>query len=399
MLKLDIMKKIFYIIIFIFIVFGAFWGGFFTAKHYGVLPDNLLNFQSNFFSGQNLTLFWEAWQAVSNKFIDREKIDQKKAFYGALQGMVKSIGDDYTEFYSPQEAKIFNEDISGSFEGVGMEITVRRGIITVVSPLEDTPAWKAGIKSGDLILKINNEDATNLKLEEAVMKIRGPKGTKVILTIMREDFKEPKDIEIVRDVIVVHAVKFKMLENNIGYIKILNFGKNSVPEFYNAINDLLTKGANKLILDLRNNPGGFLESAVIISSWFLPKGDKVVIEDFGGKSPQRIHRSLGPGILSNLPLVVLVNRGSASASEILAGALRDNLNVKILGEKTFGKGSVQEVVNLSDGSLVKVTVARWLTPKGKLIEGKGIDPDIEIKNESDKEDLFLNKAIEILKNK
>ena len=399
MLKLDIMKKIFYIIIFIFIVFGAFWGGFFTAKHYGVLPDNLLNFQSNFFSGQNLTLFWEAWQAVSNKFIDREKIDQKKAFYGALQGMVKSIGDDYTEFYSPQEAKIFNEDISGSFEGVGMEITVRRGIITVVSPLEDTPAWKAGIKSGDLILKINNEDATNLKLEEAVMKIRGPKGTKVILTIMREDFKEPKDIEIVRDVIVVHAVKFKMLENNIGYIKILNFGKNSVPEFYNAINDLLTKGANKLILDLRNNPGGFLESAVIISSWFLPKGDKVVIEDFGGKSPQRIHRSLGPGILSNLPLVVLVNRGSASASEILAGALRDNLNVKILGEKTFGKGSVQEVVNLSDGSLVKVTVARWLTPKGKLIEGKGIDPDIEIKNESDKEDLVLNKAIEILKNK
>jgi carboxyl-terminal processing protease len=398
-LKLDIMKKIFYIIIFIFIVFGAFWGGFFTAKHYGVLPDNLLNFQSNFFSGQNLTLFWEAWQAVSNKFIDREKIDQKKAFYGALQGMVKSIGDDYTEFYSPQEAKIFNEDISGSFEGVGMEITVRRGIITVVSPLEDTPAWRAGIKSGDLILKINNEDATNLKLEEAVMKIRGPKGTKVILTIMREDFKEPKDIEIVRDVIVVHAVKFKMLENNIGYIKILNFGKNSVPEFYNAINDLLTKGANKLILDLRNNPGGFLESAVIISSWFLPKGDKVVIEDFGGKSPQRIHRSLGPGILSNLPLVVLVNRGSASASEILAGALRDNLNVKILGEKTFGKGSVQEVVNLSDGSLVKVTVARWLTPKGKLIEGKGIDPDIEIKNESDKEDLVLNKAIEILKNK
>jgi carboxyl-terminal processing protease len=398
-LKLDIMKKIFYIIIFIFIVFGAFWGGFFTAKHYGVLPDNLLNFQSNFFSGQNLTLFWEAWQAVSNKFIDREKIDQKKAFYGALQGMVKSIGDDYTEFYSPQEAKIFNEDISGSFEGVGMEITVRRGIITVVSPLEDTPAWRAGIKSGDLILKINNEDATNLKLEEAVMKIRGPKGTKVILTIMREDFKEPKDIEIVRDVIVVHAVKFKMLENNIGYIKILNFGKNSVPEFYNAINDLLTKGANKLILDLRNNPGGFLESAVIISSWFLPKGDKVVIEDFGGKSPQRVHRSLGPGILSNLPLVVLVNRGSASASEILAGALRDNLNVKILGEKTFGKGSVQEVVNLSDGSLVKVTVARWLTPKGKLIEGKGIDPDIEIKNESDKEDLVLNKAIEILKNK
>jgi len=393
------MKKIFYIIIFIFIVFGAFWGGFFTAKHYGVLPDNLLNFQSNFFSGQNLTLFWEAWQAVSNKFIDREKIDQKKAFYGALQGMVKSIGDDYTEFYSPQEAKIFNEDISGSFEGVGMEITVRRGIITVVSPLEDTPAWRAGIKSGDLILKINNEDATNLKLEEAVMRIRGPKGTKVILTIMREDFKEPKDIEIVRDVIVVHAVKFKMLENNIGYIKILNFGKNSVPEFYNAINDLLTKGANKLILDLRNNPGGFLESAVIISSWFLPKGDKVVIEDFGGKSPQRIHRSLGPGILSNLPLVVLVNRGSASASEILAGALRDNLNVKILGEKTFGKGSVQEVVNLSDGSLVKVTVARWLTPKGKLIEGKGIDPDIEIKNESDKEDLVLNKAIEILKNK
>lgn len=393
------MKKIFYIIIFIFIVFGAFWGGFFTAKHYGVLPDNLLNFQSNFFSGQNLTLFWEAWQAVSNKFIDREKIDQKKAFYGALQGMVKSIGDDYTEFYSPQEAKIFNEDISGSFEGVGMEITVRRGIITVVSPLEDTPAWRAGIKSGDLILKINNEDATNLKLEEAVMKIRGPKGTKVILTIMREDFKEPKDIEIVRDVIVVHAVKFKMLENNIGYIKILNFGKNSVPEFYNAINDLLTKGANKLILDLRNNPGGFLESAVIISSWFLPKGDKVVIEDFGGKSPQRIHRSLGPGILSNLPLVVLVNRGSASASEILAGALRDNLNVKILGEKTFGKGSVQEVVNLSDGSLVKVTVARWLTPKGKLIEGKGIDPDIEIKSESDKEDLVLNKAIEILKNK
>mgnify|MGYP000420136631 CR=1 FL=1 len=396
MIKLNIMKRVFYSVIFVLVIFISFWVGFFTARHYSILPQNFFDFQKNFFSGQNLSLFWESWEAISNKFIDREKIDPQKAFYGALEGMVKAIGDDYTEFYSPQAAKIFNEDISGSFEGVGMEITIKKGIITVVSPLEDTPAWRAGIKSGDLILKINNEDATNLKLEEAVMKIRGPKGTKVILTIMREDFKEPKDIEIIRDVIIIHSVKYKIIKDKIGYIKILNFGKNSVPEFYKAVNEIFQEGADKIILDLRNNPGGFLEAAVAISSWFLPKGEKVVIEDFGGKSLSRVHRSFGPGILSRFPIVVLVNRGSASASEILAGALRDNLNVKIIGDRTFGKGSVQEVVNLSDGSLIKITIARWLTPKSYLIENKGIEPDIVVKDEDEKEDLVLKKAIEII---
>jgi len=387
------MRNIWKILIAIVLCFLIFWGGFYVGQKFSVLPESFLNFQSNFFTGKNLSLFWEVWNILNNNYIKKENLDQNKAFYGALEGIVKSVGDDYTEFYTPDEAKIFNEDISGKFEGVGMEITIKKGLVTVVAPLENTPAWRAGIKAGDVILKIDGQDATNLKLQEAVRRIRGPKGTKVTLTIMRDEFSEPKDFVIVRDVIRVYSVRYKNI-NGIGYIKINNFGSNSVLEFSNAVTSLLRDGVKGFILDLRNNPGGFLEAAVSISGWFLKRGDKVVVEDFGGKSPQRIHRSQGPSILLGYPVVVILNNGSASASEILAAALRENNNVKIIGTKSFGKGSVQQVFYLSDGSLVKVTVALWLTPKGHIIEGKGIEPDIKI--EEEKEEKVIEKAIEII---
>ncbi len=387
------MRNIWKILIAIVLCFLIFWGGFYVGQKFSVLPEGFLNFQSNFFTGKNLSLFWEVWNILNNNYIKKENLDQNKAFYGALEGIVKSVGDDYTEFYTPDEAKIFNEDISGKFEGVGMEITIKKGLVTVVAPLENTPAWRAGIKAGDVILKIDGQDATNLKLQEAVRRIRGPKGTKVTLTIMRDEFSEPKDFVIVRDVIRVYSVRYKNI-NGIGYIKINNFGSNSVLEFSNAVTSLLRDGVKGFILDLRNNPGGFLEAAVSISGWFLKRGDKVVVEDFGGKSPQRIHRSQGPSILLGYPVVVILNNGSASASEILAAALRENNNVKIIGTKSFGKGSVQQVFYLSDGSLVKVTVALWLTPKGHIIEGKGIEPDIKI--EEEKEEKVIEKAIEII---
>lgn len=391
-IKLTKITKIF---IFILLLIFVFWAGFYTGS-YLLSPEKFLKFNNQFFSSNNISILWDVWRILESKYIEKEKIDIQKAFYGALNGLVKSVGDDYTEFYSPEEAKIFNEDVSGSFEGVGMEITIKKGLVTVVAPLEDTPAWRAGIKAGDVILKINGEDATNLKLQEAVKKIRGPKGTKVTLTIIRDEFKEPKDFVIVRDVIVVHSVKTKMLDSNIGYLKIINFGGNSVSEFTQGVVNLLNQGAEKLIVDLRNNPGGFLESAVIIAGWFLPKGKIVVKEDFGKDKTQRIHFSQGPGILSNYPTVVLINQGSASASEILAAALKENLGFKLIGQKTFGKGSVQQIFNLADGSLVKVTVARWLTPQNNLIEGQGVEPDIKVE-EKENEDKALEKAIEILK--
>lgn len=390
------MSKIAKIFLFFLGAILIFWSGFYLGSKFSFAPEKFLNFNTSFFSGKNIGLFWEVWKILETKYIDKQKIDIQKAFYGALNGLVKSVGDDYTEFYSPEEAKIFNEDISGSFEGVGMEITIKKGLVTVVAPLEDTPAWKAGIKSGDIILKINGEDATNLKLQEAVQKIRGPKGTTVTLTIMRDEFSEPRDFTIVRDVIIVHAVKFKMLDFNVGYIKLINFGANSLPEFRQAVISLLSQGAQKFIIDLRNNPGGFLESATAIAGWFLPKGYVVVKEDFGPQQTPRIHLSEGPGILKDYPIIILVNQGSASASEILAGALKDNLGVKLIGQKTFGKGSVQQVFNLSDGSLVKVTIARWLTPKNNLIEGKGVEPDIKVEDKEGK-DVALDKALELIK--
>ncbi len=340
-------------------------------------------------------MFLKAWEIIKNNYVDPQKIDAEKALFEATRGLIRSLDDPYSDLLSEKQKKIFEEDLVGSFGGVGFEIGIRKGVLTVIAPLEGTPAERAGLKAGDKILKINGEDTENMSLEEAVSKIRGQPKTKVVLTIFREEWTEPKDFEIVREIINVPVVKTKFIAPNIGYIKINSFGAKTYSEFIKAFYKLKNQGADRFILDLRNNPGGFLEVAIKMSEAFLPRG-KIVLEEVKRNRGKESILSEGPGNFANEKIVILINKGSASASEIFAGALRDNLGTKLIGEKSFGKGSVQQTFTLN-GNLLKLTIAYWLTPKGIKIEGNGLKPDIEVKdNEETKEDEVLNKAVEVI---
>lgn len=346
----------------------------------------------------DFSLFWDTWRTLQQKY--PQSLNPQEMVYGAIQGMVKSLQDPYTIFFKPQDAQRFQEDIEGQFEGVGMEIGIRKNQLQVIAPLEGTPAKEAGLRPEDKITKIDGKDTFDMTLDEAVNLIKGPRGTQVVLTIMREDWAEPKDITITRAVIQIPMLNWEIKEGNIAYIKFYQFSRKAQNDFATAANEILNSPAEVIILDLRNNPGGFLDVAQKIAGWFLRRGDIVTIEEFSG-GEQKLYKSEGPSRLIVYPVVVLINQGSASASEILAGALRDNRGIKIIGEKSFGKGSIQEVVNLKDSSVLKITVANWLTPKGQLIEGLGLEPDIRVEmtdeDYAEGRDPQLERAIEVAK--
>ncbi|MCH8741845.1 S41 family peptidase [Patescibacteria group bacterium] len=349
----------------------------------------------------DFSLFWEAYNQIQEKYSDPEDIDIKKIIYGAIAGMVKSIGDPYTVFFTPEEARIFQEDVAGVFEGVGMEVGIRKGGLTVISPLEGTPAQKAGIRAGDKIIKINDVLTADITIDEAISLIRGKKGTEVTLTVFREKLEETKEIKIIRGVIEIPSLELKMLENNIAYIKLYHFTERARFDFNEIAVEILNSPSEKIILDLRNNPGGFLGVSQDIAGWFLEKGEIVVIEDFGEGKDRKEYKAKGNGRLSGYPTVILINQGSASASEILAGALRDNRGIKLIGEKSFGKGSIQELIELKEGSSLKITIAKWLTPNGDFITDIGLAPDITVEmteeDYNEGRDPQLDKAIEIIK--
>ena len=350
----------------------------------------------------DFSLFWEAYHKLQEKFVDKGKFDIQKIIYGAISGMVKSLEDPYTVFLKPEETKRFIEDVKGTFEGVGMEIDIRKGQLQVISPLEGTPAQRAGLRAGDKIIKIDDKPTMDMTIEEAVNLIRGPKGSEVTLTIFREEWEKTKEIKIVRAVIEVPSLKWEIKNENIAYLKLYQFSEKASFDFRIAAIEILASPCQKIILDLRNNPGGYLEVAQEISGWFLKRGEIVVIEDFGARKERNIYKAQGNASLVGFPVVILINQGSASGSEILAGALRDNRDILLIGEKSFGKGSVQELERLSEGSSLKITVAKWLTPKGELITDKGLEPDIKLEmTEEDYEegkDPQLDKAIETIKN-
>ena len=387
-------KKFFISIFLVLVILASFGlGTYFGKSQCKICPPEEIDF----------SLFWEVYHRLQEKFVDKGKFDIQKMIYGAISGMVKSLGDPYTVFFPPEETKRFEEDVKGVFEGVGMEIGIKKGQLQVIAPLEGTPAQKAGLRSGDKILKINDTETSDLTIDEAVNLIRGPKGTEVTLTIFREEWKKTKEIKLMRDVIEVPSLKREIKEidgQKIAYIQLYQFSENASFDFRKAAIEILTSPAQKIILDLRNNPGGYLEVAQDITGWFLEKGKIVVIEDFGQGNEQE-YKAQGPGTFSDYKVVILINQGSASASEILAGALRDNRGILLIGEKSFGKGSVQELEKLKEGSSLKITVAKWLTPKGQLITDVGLEPDIKVEmTEEDYEqdrDPQLDKAIEIIK--
>ncbi len=327
---------------------------------------------------ERLKLFTEVLSVVQQNYV--EPVDDKTLIYDAINGMLRSL-DPHSAFMTPESYKEMQVDTKGEFGGLGIQISIKNSILTVIAPIDDTPAARAGIMAGDRIVKINGEYTDKLTLQDAVEKMRGKPGTPVTLSIMREGFKELRDYTIVRDIIVIKSVKSRMLDNNIGYIKLSAFNEKSAGEAEHALKELSDKKMTAFILDLRNNPGGLLKSAIDISDMFLPANTLVVFTK--SRSGERVEYKTRAGSqIPQIPMVVLVNPGSASASEIVAGALKDWKRAVIVGETTFGKGSVQSVIPLSDGAALRLTTSKYYTPNGESIQNTGITPDIVVKLKS-----------------
>jgi len=318
----------------------------------------------------------QAWKLVQDNYVDKTKLDPVKMAQGAIRGMVDAVGDPYTEYFSPQSLESSMADYTGIYQGIGAVIGKKDKQIVIVAPMPGSPAEAAGLKAGDMVLKINGESTGQLNTEEASLKIRGAAGSSVALLIYREGDKEPFEVKLTRREIKMDSVKYEM-RGQLAYIRIQQFMLPTTSDFKSALVDSYKQGAKGIILDLRDNPGGLLSEAVDIASQFLTRGIAVKIVDKDGL--ETIQKVKPGGIAKDLPVIVLVNGGSASASEIVAGALQDNGRAKLAGEKTFGKASVQNFVKLADGSAIKLTVAHYYTPNGTLISGTGLTPDYPLK--------------------
>ena len=348
--------------------------------------------------------FWKVWDILDEKFTGAssttEPISNKEKMWGAIQGLASSYGDPYTVFFPPVESTAFEEEISGSFGGVGMEIGIDGGFLTVIAPLKNTPAYRAGVLAGDKIVEIDGKSALNLSTDEAIGFIRGKSGTTVSITFVRDGEKEPLVKNIIRANIEIPTVNTKITPEGVFVIELYNFSATSPNLFRNALREFIESNSRMLVLDLRNNPGGYLEASIDMASWFLPTGKTIVVEDFGGKKENKVYRSKGYNIFNkNLKMAILINEGSASASEILAGALNEHGVATLVGRKTFGKGSVQELVSVTGDTSLKVTVAHWLTPLGKSISEGGLEPDVVVErnnNEGGENDPILQKAVQFL---
>ncbi len=401
----------------LFIVFliGNYVGKKAISAPLVVLPEDVSVTDEQFQS------FWKVWKLLSEKYVGATTTDTQARIYGAIQGLTASQGDPYTVFFPPEEAAIFKSDIAGNFEGVGMEIGLKDGVLTVIAPLKDSPAEKADVRAGDKVIQIEGQSTADLSVDKAVKLIRGPKGTKVKILFLRLGSNQPLEKQLARDVINIPTLQTEVKSgspssgtstdsNGIGLrkdgifvIRLFTFTGSSPDLFRKALREFIESGSHKLIIDLRGNPGGYLEAAWDMASFFLPAGKTIVTEDFGGKRPDNsIYRSKGYNIFGkDLRLMILVDGGSASASEIFAGALQEHGVAKLVGTKTFGKGSVQELIPITSDTSLKVTIARWLTPKGHNLSKDGLVPDYEVKvTQKDidaKVDAQMNKAVEILR--
>ena len=352
----------------------------------------------------DMGLFWQVWDLISEKYYDKTKLVPSQMIYGAIEGMVSSVGDPYTTFLIPSQNKVVNEDLNGSFGGVGIEIGYKDGYLAVIAPLPGTPADKAGVKAGDFIIKITDAkkdidlDSSTMSTTEAVTYIRGVAGTKVTLTLMREGINDPIVVDLVRETIDVPSTSLAWVGENldIAKIEVTKFGSETKGEWDEYVSEILSKKEAKgLIIDLRNNPGGYMQAAIDLASDFVLNGTTIVIQEKGNGDKEEYKSTTLPR-LDDYQVVILINQGSASASEILAGALRDQANIKLVGETSFGKGTIQEPVDMTGGSGVHVTTAKWLTPKGTWVHGSGLVPDLEITDTDDTEkDEQLDAAIKL----
>ncbi|MEI8361067.1 MAG: S41 family peptidase [bacterium] len=346
----------------------------------------------------NFQLFWDAWDLMKRDYVKSDKLTDKDMMYGAIRGLVASAGDPYTVFMNPTEAESFDNDMAGTFEGIGAEIGIKNDRLVVIAPLPDTPAEKAGIRAGDKINAINGEITLGMSTDIAVKKIRGARATEVKLNVTHLGEDKGVEIKIIRGVIIVKSVKTELRKDGIYVITVSNFNNDTEDLFAKAVDDVVAKKPKGLILDLRNNPGGYLDTAISMASYWVESG--VIVSEKFSDGKIKAYETVGSPRLKNIKTVVLINQGSASASEIVSGALQDYGKATLIGKQSFGKGSVQALETLKDGSSIKVTVAQWLTPKGNNITEKGITPDKVIdltpKDFNDNKDPQLSEALKIL---
>jgi carboxyl-terminal processing protease len=356
-------------------------------------------------SDVDFSTFWEVWDYLERDYLEPEKIVSENMVNGAIQGMAASLGDPYTAYLSPDDNERSGQDLAGAFYGVGIELGYIDGILAVIAPIEDSPAGRADVQAGDLIFHVKDEqknideDSAKWSLDKAVETIRGPKDTTVVLSLVREGLDEPLEVPLVRGEIVVKSAELEFVEHNgkkVAHIKLSRFGERTNGEWDNLVSEIIRNKSSiaGIVLDMRNNPGGFFDGAIDVSSEFISNG---VVVTQKGQFSQQDFKAKGNARLKDIPIEVLVNRGSASASEIVAGALRDQLGAQLVGETTFGKGTVQDRRELSNGGGLHVTIARWLLPKGDWIHDEGIPVDVEIKDDPETEaDEQLQKAIEVI---
>lgn len=327
---------------------------------------------------KDFDVFWQAWGIVQAHFIDRDVLDTKALTYGAIKGLIQALGDEgHTTFLTPSELEHQQSSMAGSFTGIGAQLGVKKGLPVIIAPFDGSPAAEAGIKAGDIILSVDGEDVTSLSLDDVVDRVRGPKGTEVILTVLREDEDASLQIPIVRDEIKVAAVSWTMVPGTkVAFLRLNQFSANAEDEMVNALEAIKAAGAEGLVLDVRNNPGGLLDQAIGVTSQFLKSGNVLQEEDASGH--RRAFRVERGGVATDIPMVVLINPGSASSSEIFAGAIQDHHRGQLIGETTFGTGTVLQTFQLDDGSALLLGTSQWLTANGRLIRKQGITPDIEV---------------------
>jgi carboxyl-terminal processing protease len=398
-----IAKKLAFLSAATFVVTLSFFVGLYVNAEKDSLYDNVGIGIAGAPQSVDMRPFWKAWEVIQREYVPTGAVatttvtDEAKV-YGAIKGLAESLGDPFTTFLTPDEAKSFKSDLSGSLQGIGAILGIEKNDLTVVTIIKASPAEKAGLIAGDVIVKVNDTPTAGLDMDKSIQMIRGPKGTSVTLTIRRDGREFP--MSIVRDNITTPVVTTKQYPNGVYLITLASFTETAPDLFRTALRDYVNSGSTKLIIDMRNNTGGYLDASIDIASWFLPTGQIIVTEDYGKSADPLIYRSKGYNLFNQaMKVVILVNENTASASEILAGALRDNGKAVLVGETTYGKGSVQELVPITGNTILKVTVARWLTPKGLSISVGGLKPDYEAKLTVEdikaKRDPQLDRALEI----